>query len=71
MNATVHRSHRIGAGFPFTSFWYGFTRFFSVVNQARAADSDFKRLLRSNDAQLAQMGLTRQNIAQHIARKHF
>jgi len=71
MEATLHRPHRIEAGFPFTSFWHGFARFFTVINCALQVRDEYSRLAVLSDAELAKIGLNRQEIAQHLAKKYF
>ena len=71
MEATLHRPHRIHPGFPFVSIWRGFKRFFEVVNRALDARNSYMRLSTMNEADLAKMGLTRDDVPMHIARKYF
>jgi len=71
MEATLHRSHRIETGFPFTSFWHGFVRFFTVINRALQVRNEFSRLAGYNVAELAKLGISREEISQHLAKKYF
>ena len=71
MEATLHRSHRIHPGFPFTSLWRGFKRFFTVLNRALEAQSTYTRLSSLNEAELARLGMTREDVTVHIAQKYF
>ena len=69
MDAILHRLHRIHPGFPLTSIWRGFKRFFTVLNLAREAQHTCTRLYGLKETELARMGLTREEIPQFIARK--
>ena len=71
MEAALHRSHRIQPGFPFTSVWLSFKRFFTVINSALDARNSYTRLSSMSEAELGKMGLTREDIPMHIARKYF
>ncbi|MGA0394802.1 MAG: hypothetical protein ACO3MW_12175 [Rhodospirillales bacterium] len=71
MENVLHRSHRIEAGFPFTSLWHGIARFFKVINNAIAVRNEYTRLYAYSDAELNKKGFAREEIAQYIARKYF
>ena len=71
MDTVFQRTHRVHPGFPFTSLWRGFANFFAVVNHSLEAQSAYTRLSLLSDAELARLGLKREDIPQYIAREYF